>query len=76
MEKLSKLMGHSSVTTTERYAHLRTDLFRVEDYDRLSVDLRAKDADVVALNLARSDESGTHSNASVTRGARTDTGLS
>jgi len=39
IEKLSKLMGHSSVTTTERYAHLRADLFRVEDYDRLAVDL-------------------------------------
>jgi site-specific recombinase XerD len=26
IEKLSKLMGHSSVTTTERYAHLRADL--------------------------------------------------
>jgi integrase len=66
MEKLSKLMGHSSVTTTERYTHLRTDLFRVEDYDRLVVDLRAGDAEVVAIDSARSKENGTHSNASVT----------
>jgi hypothetical protein len=45
-------MGHSSVTTTERYAHLRTDLFRVEDYDRFAVDLRAPIGDVVPLKPA------------------------
>ena len=40
MEHLAKLMGHSSVTITERhYCHLRVDLFRVEDYDLFDVDL-------------------------------------
>jgi hypothetical protein len=42
-------MGHSSVTTTERYAHLRTDLFRPEDYDRLRVDRSAREAEVIPL---------------------------
>ena len=32
-------MGHSSVVVTERYAHLRTDLFRDADYSVVSVDL-------------------------------------
>ena len=39
LEKLAKVMGHSSVVVTERYAHLRPDLFREEDYARFDVDL-------------------------------------
>jgi integrase/recombinase XerD len=42
IEKLAKIMGHSSVTTTERYAHHRTDLFRAEDLSRMGVDLTVK----------------------------------
>jgi len=42
LEKLAKLMGHSSVTITEHhYCHLRVDLFTPEDYDLFDVDLRA-----------------------------------
>lgn len=55
---MSKLMGHCSATTTERYAHLRADLFRVEDYDRLAVDLYARDADVLSLKALAEVDSG------------------
>jgi hypothetical protein len=41
-------MGHTSFTT-ERYAHLRTDLSRPEDDDRFGVELRAGRADVAAI---------------------------
>jgi len=32
-------MGHSSVVVTERYAHLKPELFRAADYELLNVDL-------------------------------------
>lgn len=35
LEKLARVMGYNSVVVTERYAHLRTDLFRAEDYELL-----------------------------------------
>lgn len=55
LERLAKLMGHSSVTITERhYCHLRVDLFRPEDYDLFDVDLRAVSE---VTNLPRSDGS-------------------
>lgn len=68
IEKLSKLMGHSSVTTTERYAHLRTDLFRVEDYDRLAVDMRAVGGVVVPMKPAPEAETGAVGYAGATLG--------
>ena len=40
MEKLSKILGHSSVVVTERYAHLRPELFRPEDYEVFDIALR------------------------------------
>lgn len=40
LEKLAIVMGHSSVVVTERYAHLRRDLFREEDHQLLDVDLQ------------------------------------
>lgn len=41
IEKLATVMGHSSVIVTERYAHLRLDLFREADYRVLDLDLTA-----------------------------------
>jgi hypothetical protein len=41
MEKLSLILGHSSVWVTQRYAHLRPDLFRETDYRMLDIDLTA-----------------------------------
>jgi integrase len=49
IEKLKELMGHSSVIVTERYAHLRPDLFRSRDFDMLDVDLMAEVGEVVPL---------------------------
>jgi len=69
IEKLSKLMGHSSVTTTERYAHLRTDLFRPEDYDRLMVDLGARDAEVIPFKAPSDADAGAVGYAGATEGA-------
>jgi integrase len=37
---LAAIMGHSTTWVTERYAHLRPDLFAAEDYDRLAVGSR------------------------------------
>jgi len=34
------MLGHYSVTMTERYAHLRPDLFPVEDLATIAIDLR------------------------------------
>jgi hypothetical protein len=39
IEKLREILGHSTVLVTERYAHLRTDLFTERDMRTLSVDL-------------------------------------
>ena len=39
IEKLKELLGHSTVRVTERYAHLRVDLFQPEDCAAVAVDL-------------------------------------
>ena len=49
IEKLSKIMGHASVTTTERYSHLRADLFRETDYEVMPADLSSPRGNVVSL---------------------------
>jgi site-specific recombinase XerD len=41
IENLSKMLGHASVVTTERYAHLRPGLFREADHAVLQVALAA-----------------------------------
>lgn len=38
MSMLQRLLGHHSITTTERYQHLSTDHFHEKDYQRLAVD--------------------------------------
>ena len=45
MEKLSKVLGHYSVVMTERYAHLRPDLFSARDLATIDLDLGATDPD-------------------------------
>jgi hypothetical protein len=49
IERLRDIMGHSSVVTTERYAHLKPDLFRESAYDTVRVDLSKPAAVVVSL---------------------------
>jgi len=39
IEKLKEVLGHSSVTVTERYAHLRPDAYNAEDLAAVAVDL-------------------------------------
>lgn len=53
IEKLREVLGHASVTTTERYAHLRTDLFRESDLRAVAVDLSRPGGQVLQL---RADE--------------------
>ncbi|MFI5297294.1 MAG: tyrosine-type recombinase/integrase [Polyangiales bacterium] len=65
IEKLSMMMGHSSVVVTQRYAHLRPELFRPEDLALLNVDL-ARTAKVTTLR-ARTPRSRAVGYAAVTR---------
>ncbi|MBI3071883.1 MAG: site-specific integrase [Deltaproteobacteria bacterium] len=65
MEKLATVMGHSSTTITERYAHMRSDLFRDADYEVISVKLGRAPASVASI--AAPSESGTDSYVMVTR---------
>lgn len=53
---LREILGHSSVTVTERYAHLRADLFRPEDLLKLSVGMSREGGAVVDLAAARSEK--------------------
>ena len=41
IEKLKEMLGHYSVVVTERYTHLRTDLFADRDRSAMAIDLRA-----------------------------------
>jgi len=51
IEKLKEILGHYSVVMTERYAHLRPDLFPASDLGTIRVDLFAGGAEVVQLRL-------------------------
>jgi hypothetical protein len=50
IEKLSTIMGHSSVTVTEKhYAHMRPDLFRDDEYQLLALSLERGPGDPVEV---------------------------
>jgi Site-specific recombinase XerD len=49
LEMLRTLMGHASVTTTERYSHMKLDLFPEASFHAMDVDLSTPAGDVVAL---------------------------
>ena len=49
LELLRTLMGHASVTTTERYSHLRPDLFTEATFAAMDVDLSKPAGSVVSL---------------------------
>ena len=52
MEMLSKLMGHSSTSTTQHHAHLAPDFFGTKAFDMVAVDLTRPTGNVV--DFARS----------------------
>jgi len=54
-----QVLGHSSVTVTQRYAHLRPDLFRPEDLLKVTVDLSRNEGEVIDLEAHRKAPRGT-----------------
>ena len=52
IEKLKEALGHSSVVITERYAHLRGDVFTPADLGRISVDLSTPQGKVLSIGCA------------------------
>jgi hypothetical protein len=42
IEKLKEILGYYSVIVTERYTHLRTDLFAERELDAIPSDLRVR----------------------------------
>jgi hypothetical protein len=56
---LREILGHSSVAVTERYAHLRADLFKPGDLLQLSVGMSREGGAVVDLAAARAEKRGT-----------------
>ena len=63
IEKLAKILGHASVNTTERYAHLRPDLFSESDYAKVNVSLDRPAGDVVnpSFPMKNGTDSGANS---------------
>jgi integrase len=54
IEKLSAMMGHSSTIVTQRYAHLRPELFTSRDFGHMDVDLAGGDR-VLSLPASGAD---------------------
>ena len=49
IEKLREVLGQSSVVVTERYAHVRTNLFGQADLSRVAVDLSVATGKILSL---------------------------
>ncbi|MBI3180921.1 MAG: tyrosine-type recombinase/integrase [Myxococcales bacterium] len=56
IEKLKEILGHYSVVVTERYTHLRPDLFADRELGAIAVDLRAGAPDPVRLGAKTETE--------------------
>jgi integrase len=52
LEVLAKIMGHSSTSTTQHYAHLAPDFFGAKAFDMVAVDLSKPAAVVLSLRDA------------------------
>jgi integrase len=50
IEKLATILGHGTTAVTERYAHMRPDLFPEADYDTLEIDLGGGEAPVTRID--------------------------
>jgi integrase len=55
IEQLSNVLGHSSVTTTERYAHLRPEMLRAADLAGVEISLSRSGAAVIDLAARRAE---------------------
>lgn len=55
IEKLQVILGHASVTTSQRYAHLRADMFRTGDLPALGVDLSREGGAVIDMAAHREE---------------------
>jgi integrase len=53
IEKLKEMLGHYSVVVTERYAHLRPELFTAKDLATVSVDLTPGGAPPTRVDVAK-----------------------
>jgi hypothetical protein len=49
VEVLAKILGHSSTSTTEHYAHLAPDFIGAKAFDMVAVDLSKPAAAVLSL---------------------------
>jgi integrase len=49
IEKLSKVMGHYSITVTERYAHLKPELFTAQDHRLIAYDMTPGEQEVLVF---------------------------
>jgi hypothetical protein len=52
IEKLKEIFGHSTVQVTERYAHLKTDLFSAADLAAMTIDLTLGEGRTVTIGYA------------------------
>ena len=52
IEKLKEILGHSTVQVTERYAHLRTDLFDQRELGTIALDLKTGSTETGAIGYA------------------------
>ncbi len=57
IEKLKEMLGHCTVVITERYSHLRVDLFAEHDLSTVSLDMRAGTAEAGAVGQSLGRES-------------------
>jgi integrase len=59
IEKLKEILGHYSVVVTERYAHLRPDLFTARDLATIELDLRSGASAPTPFRAENGHEMGT-----------------
>lgn len=58
IEKLSKVLGHYSVVMTERYVHLRPDLFADRDLAAIPLDLGVGKAEPATIGVRMGSGAG------------------